>query len=57
MEWIIENWELVTQVVTGIVAVASAICAITDTPDDDAFLGKLYKILELFAINIGKAKQ
>jgi hypothetical protein len=36
--------------------VASVICAMTPTPKDDELLSKAYKILEIFAINIGKAK-
>ena len=43
--------------VTGIVTIASIIVALTPTPKDDEMLGKLYKILELFALTIGKAKQ
>ena len=29
----------------------------TPTPADDVFVGKLYKILDWFAINVGKAKE
>jgi hypothetical protein len=36
---------------------ASAICALTPTKKDDEILGKIYKVLEFFALNIGKAKQ
>lgn len=44
-------------IVTGVVCGASIICALTPTPKDDAMIGKLYKILETLALNIGKAKQ
>lgn len=44
-------------IVTGVVCAASIICSLTPTPKDDAMIGKLYKILEVFALNIGKAKQ
>ena len=44
-------------IITGVVCAASIICALTPTPKDDAMIGKLYKILELCAINIWKAKQ
>ena len=44
-------------IITGIVCAASIICALTPTPKDDAMIGKLYKILELCALNIWKAKQ
>jgi|TARA_R100000005_G_C5000163_1_gene206997 hypothetical protein len=36
---------------------ASAICALTPTKKDDEILGKIYKVLEFVALNIGKAKQ
>jgi|TARA_R100001509_G_scaffold164109_1_gene140485 hypothetical protein len=44
-------------IITGVVCAASIVCALTPTPKDDAMIGKLYKILELCALNIGKAKQ
>ena len=44
-------------IVTGIVCAASIICALTPTPKDDALIGKLYKAIELLALNIGKAKE
>ena len=43
--------------VTTIVTVASLIAASTPTPKDDAWIGKLYKFIDLLALNIGKAKQ
>ena len=42
---------------TMAVTVASAIAATTPTPKDDELVGKLYKFIDLLAINIGKAKQ
>ena len=44
-------------IITGVVCAASIICALTPTPKDDAMIGKLYKMLELCALNIWKAKQ
>jgi len=44
-------------IVTGVVCGASIICALTPSPKDDAMIGKLYKILEMLALNIGKAKK
>ena len=43
--------------VTTIVTVASLIAASTPTPKDDAWIGKLYKFLEVGALVIGKAKK
>ena len=42
--------------ITIIVTVASFIAASTPTPKDDVWIGKLYKLIDLFALNIGKAK-
>ena len=46
----------IISVVTGIVCAASIICSLTATPKDDALIGRLYKIVEIAALNIGKAK-
>ena len=43
--------------VTTIVTVASIVAATTPTPKDDAWIGKLYKFIDLLALNIGKAKE
>ena len=44
-------------VATSLVTLASVICNYTDTPKDDAFVSKAYKLLEQFAFLGGKAKQ
>ena len=43
-------------VVTALVTLASTICALTPTPKEGSWQSKLYKVVEFFAINIGKAK-
>ena len=51
--------ELITTIIQNIpylIAAASAIAAATPTPKDDKIIGKLYKIVDLFAINFGYAK-
>ena len=42
--------------VTAIVTISSLIAASTPTPKDDIWIGKLYKIIDLAALNVGKAK-
>ena len=42
------------QWITTIVTVASIIAASTPTPKDDEWIGKLYKLIDLLAVNIGK---
>jgi len=43
-------------IVTTVVAACSAVAAVTPTPTDDSIVAKAYKIIDLLAINIGKAK-
>ena len=43
--------------VTMIVTVASLVAASTPTPKDDVWIGKLYKFIDLLALNVGKSKQ
>ena len=42
--------------ITAIIAIASLVAAVTPTPKDDVWIGKLYKLIDLCALNIGKAK-
>ena len=42
--------------VTALVTASSIIAAVTPTPKDDAWIGKLYKCIDLLALNILKAK-
>ena len=46
----------IVSIVTTVIALASVIAAVTPTPKDDDLIKKLYKILDLLAINVGKAK-
>ena len=43
--------------ITMIVTVASLVAASTPTHKDDVWIGKLYKLIDLLAINVGKSKQ
>jgi hypothetical protein len=40
----------------SVIATASLFTALTPTPRDDIFIGKVYKIIEALAINVGRAK-
>jgi hypothetical protein len=57
IDYILANPERVLTGITTVVSVASVITASTETPPPDTFLGKLYRILELLALVVGKAKQ
>ena len=44
-------------IATALVAISSGICAATSAPKDDSIFAKAYPVIELLAINIGKAKE
>jgi hypothetical protein len=48
---------ILTVYLPQIITLASVITAVTPTPRDEELLGKFYKIIEIFALNIGKAKE
>jgi hypothetical protein len=56
MSWILANPETAMLILTGAVSVASAVAAATPTPRDDSIMAKIYKVVDLFALNVGKAK-
>jgi hypothetical protein len=47
----------IIQIIPWLIAGASLIAAVTPTPSDDKIIGKLYKVLDWFALNIGRAKE
>lgn len=54
--FVASNIETVFSAVFSIVAIASSIAAITKTPTDDEWISKVYKIIDVLALNIGYAK-
>ena len=44
-------------IATAVVSVASVVASMTDTPKDDEIIGKLYKVLNVLALNFNKFKQ
>ena len=53
----LHHLKVVGAVLTTVVSAASAFCASTPTPAANTRWGKLYKIIELAAMNIGRAKE
>lgn len=51
-----ESLETILQIIPLIVTIASAITALTDTPKDDHYLAKVYKIIEILALVNDKVK-
>ena len=47
----------IIQLAPWVISGASLICALTPTPKDDQMLGKVYKLIDWCAINVGKAKE
>ena len=43
--------------IMAIISVSSIIAAVTPTPKDDVWIGKLYKLVDMMALNVWKAKQ
>lgn len=54
--WILLHKIDIFNIVTSIVAICSAIAALTPTPKDDGFIKKAYMVVDWLALNIGKAK-
>ena len=52
IQWIIVLIKIVPWLVMG----ASFVAALTPTPKDDEWIAKYYKVIDWFALNIGKAK-
>ena len=55
--WLSQHSEQIIDALTAIVTGASALAALTPTPKDDTFLGKVYKLVDWLALNVGKAKE
>ena len=45
------------EIAFALIAAASAIAALTPTPRDDHFMAKAYRLVDLFALNFGYAKE
>jgi hypothetical protein len=56
LDLVMSNLDVIISTVTGIITIASLVVAGTRTPILDTILGKLYKVVEIAALNFGKAK-
>ena len=52
-----ETFANMIAIIMAIISVSSIIAAVTPTPKDDVWIGKLYKLIDMMALNVGKAKQ
>ena len=51
------TWEHVVMVLMGAVILAKIYTALTPTPKDDEKIAKVYKLVEMLALNVGRAKE
>jgi uroporphyrinogen-III synthase len=56
MEWITTNLDDIWVIITSVVAVASAVAAITPNDKDNAWVAKIKAIVDVLALNVFKAK-
>ena len=56
LDLVMSNLDVIISTVTGIITIGSLVVAGTRTPDPSTVLGKLYKVVEIAALNFGKAK-
>lgn len=54
---ITENGGAILNALLGVFAVASLFIAGTKTPDPDTTFGKVYRVIEALALNVGRAKE
>jgi hypothetical protein len=53
-------WQILSDVAAVapmVISICSIIAAVTPTPKDDEWLSKLYRFIDIMAINIGHAKK
>lgn len=55
-DFIVLHWDEILGAITGVIAAASAIAALTPTPADDSVVAMARKVVDLLALNVGGAK-
>lgn len=56
LAYILDHSDTIISTATGVVTIASIVTASTETPPPETVLGKIYRILEVLALVMGKAK-
>ncbi|RJF94567.1 hypothetical protein D3874_01645 [Oleomonas cavernae] len=57
IEFIVNNGDRLLALAAGLVAVASALAALTPTPKDDGIALALRRLIDLIALNVGHARR
>lgn len=47
----------IASVASMVISVCSIVAALTPTPKDDAWMAKLYRFIDIMAVNVGHAKK
>lgn len=50
VNWIVEHWQDVLSIITGVIGVATIIVKLTPTQKDDAILAKIIKVLSVVSL-------
>ena len=56
MDWIADNWPAIVNLIAMVIAFASAVSALTPSKRDDDLVGKLSRLVDFLALNVGHAK-
>ena len=56
LAWVIDNIGTIINVATAIVTAASGVAALTPTPKDDPLAKAAYSVIDILALNVGRAK-
>ena len=54
--YILENWETITGIAGAVVVACSGVAALTPNTYDNKIMNALRKLIDLIALNVGKAK-
>ena len=57
IEYVYNNAEYIVDKISNVVFLFSVIAAATPTPKDDTLAKSLYKVVDILAVNVWKAKQ
>jgi len=56
MDWVLSNYVQIFNVVTAVIAAASAISALTPSDTDNKLVAKIKGLVDFFALNVLNAK-
>jgi hypothetical protein len=57
MNFIINHIDEILVAISAVVTLASAICALTPSTKDDTVISKIRQVMDVLALNVGKAKK